>query len=175
MDARTLLERIAALHASRDFVLVGIGGHGGAGKTSLARTITGAEIVRTDEFWDGREFELSRLRREVFDALTAGRTARFASFDWVAKEARGERVVAPAGIVVVEGVCALHRMFRDDYDLRVWVEAPRDVRLERGVARDGEAARSTWEEIWMPMEDRYVERDDPVAAADLIVDGTASS
>ena len=173
MDARALLDHVAALQESNDFVFVGIGGHGGAGKTSLARAVPGAEIVSTDEFWDGREFELSRLRREVFDQLVSGQTARFASFDWVAKEARGERVVVPEGIVVVEGVCALHRLFRDDYDLRVWIEAPRDVRLERGVARDGEAARSTWEEIWMPMEDRYVERDDPVAAADLIVDGTA--
>lgn len=173
MNVRALLDRIEALQTSKDFVFVGIGGHGGAGKTSLARSIPDAEIVSTDEFWNGREFELSRLRREVFDRLVAGGAARFASFDWVAKEARGMRIVAPAGIVVVEGVCALHRMFRDDYDLRVWVEAPRDVRLERGVARDGEAARSTWEDVWMPMEDRYVERDDPIAAADLIVDGTA--
>ena len=173
MDVRALLDRIAALDASREFLLVGIGGRGGAGKSSLARAIPGAEIVSTDEFWNGREFELSRLRREVFDPLVAGRSAQFASFDWSAREERGARLVAPEGIVVVEGVCALHRMFRDDYDLRVWVETPRAVRLERGVARDGEAARSTWEEIWMPMEDRYVERDDPVAAADLIVDGTA--
>jgi uridine kinase len=174
VGARPVLERIATLGASRDFVFVGIGGHGGAGKTSLARSIPGAEIVSTDEFWNGTEFDLSRLRREVFDRLAVGEDARFASFDWVTQEPLGERTVRPAGIVVVEGVCALHRLFRDDYDLRVWVEAPRDVRLARGVARDGEAARATWEEIWMPMEDRYVERDNPVAAADLIVDGTAS-
>ena len=172
MDVRPLLDRIAALHDSRDVVLVGIGGRGGAGKTTLAHAIPHAEIVSTDEFWDGREFKLSLLRREVFDRLVAGHAARFASFDWIAKESRGERVVEPSGVVVVEGVCALHRMFRDDYRLRVWVEAPRDVRLARGVTRDGEAARATWEEIWMPMEDRYVERDDPIAAADLIVDGT---
>ena len=73
--------------------------------------------------------------------------------------------------MIVEGVCALHRMFRDAYDVRVWVDAPYETRLARGVARDGEAARSTWVERWMPMEDRYVERDDPVACADLVVDG----
>jgi uridine kinase len=172
VDDRSVAERVAALAGSADFVLVGIGGRGGAGKTSLARAIPGAEIVSTDEFWNGHEFELSRLRREVFDPLVEGSTARFASFDWEAQRAQGVRVVEPRGIVVVEGVCALHRLFRDDYALRVWVEAPRDVRLARGVARDGEAARATWEEVWMPMEDRYVERDDPIAAADLIVDGT---
>ena len=172
MNHRPVVERVQALARASDFVLVGIGGRGGAGKTSLARAIPGAEIVSTDEFWDGSEFELSRLRREVFDPLVAGGTATFASFDWEAQEARGVRVIRPAGVVVVEGVCALHRMFRDEYALRVWVEAPREVRLARGVARDGEDARATWETIWMPGEDRYIERDDPIAAADLIVDGT---
>lgn len=50
MDGRPVVDRIAALRASRDFVLVGVGGHGGAGKTPLARSIPGAEIVSTDEF-----------------------------------------------------------------------------------------------------------------------------
>ena len=51
------------------------------------------------------------------------------------------------------------------------MEAPFDVRLARGVARDGQTARRTWTEVWMPMEDRYVERDGPVSAADLVLDG----
>ena len=72
---------------------------------------------------------------------------------------------------MVEGVCALHRMFRDDYDVRVWVDAPYDVRLERGVARDGEEARATWVEGWIPMDERYVERDDPISCAHVVVDG----
>jgi len=173
MDAGPVLERIAAFERERAFVLVGIGGHGGAGKTTLARMVRNAAVVSTDEFWDGAGFDLVRLRGEVFDPLVRGEPATFASFDWVAREARGERTVEPTGVVVVEGVCALHRMFRDDYDLRVWVEAPRDVRLARGVERDGEDARATWEEVWMPMEDAYVARDNPVSAADLIVDGSA--
>jgi uridine kinase len=172
MDARPVLERVAALARERSLVLVGIGGRGGAGKTTLAHAVPGAQVVGTDEFWDGEGFELTRLRREVLDPLVAGETARFSSYDWEARAPRGVREVTPAGVVVVEGVCALHRMFRDDYQLRVWVEAPRETRLARGVARDGEEARSTWVDVWMPMEDRYVARDDPVAAADLVVDGT---
>jgi uridine kinase len=172
MDTSPAIERVETLRRGRDLVLVGIGGHGGAGKTTLASALPDATIVGTDEFWDGSGFDLSRLRREVFDPILRGAPARFASFDWVARAARGERVVEPSGIVVVEGVCALHRMFRDEYQLRIWVDAPRELRLARGVARDGEAARSTWEEVWMPNEDRYVADDDPVSAADLIVDGT---
>ena len=172
MDARPLLELIAAAGAGGDrLVLVGIGGHGGAGKTTLARMIPGAQIVSTDEFWTGEGFDIERLAREVVAPLCAGTVARFASYDWAARTARGLRVVEPVGVVVVEGVCALHRTLRDAYAVRIWVEAPHDVRLARGVARDGEAARATWVDVWMPSEDRYVARDDPVGCAQLVVDG----
>jgi uridine kinase len=59
--------------------------------------------------------------------------------------------------------------------VRVWVDAPRDVRLARGIARDGEEARSRWEDVWMPQEDRYVAQDDPIPSAHLVVDGSESS
>jgi uridine kinase len=174
MDAAAAARaRIATLAPARALVLVGIGGRGGSGKTTLARSIRDAQVVATDEFWDGSSFELQRLRTEVIEPLRAGREARFHGFDWARQRPFDTpRAIRPEGVVVVEGVCALHTLFRDAYDFRIWVEAPREVRLARGVARDGEAARSTWESRWMPMEDQYVERDDPVACADLIVDGT---
>jgi uridine kinase len=173
VDAATVQERIRALEPRGAVTLVGIGGCGGAGKSTLAASIAGAQVVSTDEFWDGSEFELSRLEREVLEPLARGEGARYRGFDWDRRQLfPGERVVRPEGVVVIEGVCALHRMFRDTYDLRIWVEAPRALRLERGVARDGEAARRTWEEVWMPMEESYIERDRPRESADLIVDGS---
>jgi uridine kinase len=176
MDARPVIELIdaAVSRSSGGLVLVGIGGRGGAGKTTLARTVAEAQIVSTDEFWDGEGFDIPRLRREVVDPLAAGRPARFSSYDWAARRLRGSRVVTPEGVVVVEGVCALHRTLRDAYAVRVWVEAPADVRLARGVARDGEDARSTWVDVWMPSEDRYIERDAPIACAHVVVDGTGA-
>src|SRR5262249_14669261 len=147
VDADSVLERVASIRLAQPFALVGIGGHGGAGKTTLAHLVPQAVVVGADEVLDGARFDLERLRPEVSARLVRGEPAAFASFDWVAGEPRGSRTVAPFGIVVVEGVCALHRMFRDDYAFRVWVEAPREVRLARGLARDGEAARATWEEV----------------------------
>ena len=117
-------------------------------------------------------FDIDRLRREVVEPLSSGAAARFASFDWSAGEARGSRTVEPVGVIVVEGVCALHRTLRAAYAVRVWVEAPYEVRLARGLARDGEAARSAWVDRWMPSEDRYVATDDPVPSAHVIVDGS---
>jgi uridine kinase len=172
VEAGPILELIDGVNPARSFTFVGIGGRGAAGKSTLASRIPGAQVVGTDEFWDGSEFELSRLQAEVFEPLLAGQTAEFASWNWAARRSGETRAVTPEGIVVVEGVCALHRMFRGAYDVRVWVEAPYAVRLARGVARDGEAARSTWVEHWMPAEERYIARDDPVSCAHVVVDGS---
>ena len=171
MDSRPVLDLIAAARQDDGLTLVGIGGHGAAGKTTLARMVPGAQIVSTDEFWDGEGFDLDRLEREVVAPLARGEAATFASYDWAARETRGSRTVEPTGVVIVEGVCALHRKLRDAYAVRVWVEASYDVRLARAIARDGEAARQTWVEVWMPSEDRYIERDDPVGCADLVISG----
>ena len=167
-----VLELVATAPRKHPFAFIGIGGRGGAGKSTLAARIDDAQVVSTDEFWDGDGFELPRLRAEVFEPLLDGCNARYAAWDWDARRPGGTRVVEPRGIVVVEGVCALHRMFRDDYDVRVWVDAPYETRLARGVARDGEAARATWVETWMPSEDRYIAADNPIECADVVVDGS---
>lgn len=169
MDAQPLLAMIAAARQDDRFILVGIGGHGCAGKTTLAGLIPGAQRVATDEFWTGDGFDIERLAAEVVEPLAAGVTARYSSYDWATRAQRGSRAVEPNGIVVIEGVCALHRALRDAYAVRVWVAAPADVRLARAVSRDGEAARAAWVERWMPSEERYVERDQPIGCAHLVI------
>lgn len=54
--------------------------------------------------------------------------------------------------------------------MRIWVDCPRDLRLARGIERDGEELREFWLE-WMHAEDAYVESEQPHAHADVIVDG----
>jgi uridine kinase len=171
MDASAALTLVESARAGGGLTLVGIGGFGGAGKTTLARSLAGAQIVSTDEFWDGAEFKLGRLRSEVLDPLQAGVAARFESFDWAAQRTRDARSVHPRGLVVVEGVCALHRLLRDAYQVRLWVETPLAVRLARAVARDGKDARKIWEERWLPSEARYAAEDDPISCAHLVVTG----
>ncbi len=135
------------------------------------RLVPSAQVVGTDEFWDGTDFRLDRVLADVLRPLASGRATTFESWNWAAQASAGLRTVAPEGVVVVEGVCALHRTLRDFYDVRVWVETARDTRLERAVRRDGEAARSTWLERWFPREERYIREDDPVACADLVISG----
>jgi uridine kinase len=171
-----IVERISSAQSRASLVFVGIGGHGASGKSTLARRvaeeIADAQIVATDAFWNGSQFDLDRLRVDVVDVLLADEVAHYDEWDWASKQLRPGRSVAPTGVVIIEGVCALHQMFRNDLAVRVWIDAPHEVRLTRGVERDGEASRDTWVNVWMPNERAYVDHDDPIGCAQLIVDGT---
>jgi putative acetyltransferase len=105
--------------------------------------------------------------------LRGGWPGRYARYDWDRDALADEVTVGPAAVVLVEGIYVGRRELRPLYDLRMWVEAARTIRLARGLARDGEAARARWEDEWMPSEDRYVRAHEPRAAADLIVRGDA--
>ena len=103
--------------------------------------------------------------------LSRGKGARYRRYDWD-NDCLGDWVAVPAkGTVVVEGVYLLRDQLRHYASVSIWVETPRDVRLARGIERDGETARGRWIDEWMPAEDVYVSTTRPDAAATLVVDG----
>jgi uridine kinase len=86
----------------------------------------------------------------------------------------GAWVDVPAhGIVIVEGIYSSRAELSHLYDFVIWVDAPADLRLQRGIERDGEEARERWLTEWMPDEEAFIEQDDPVGRADVRVFGFA--
>jgi uridine kinase len=74
--------------------------------------------------------------------------------------------------VIIEGCFSIRKELSHLYDILIWVDSPREFRLERGVKRDGNGNRHMWENIWLPAEDRYFEIQKPAQYADIIIDGT---
>lgn len=180
--------------------LIAIAGPSCSGKSLLADAIAAklgprrCVIVRQDDFYR----DLAHLPMEVragvnFDSptaidrramiavaarLLAGRTAATPAYDFVEHCRRGEmRWLEPAPLVIVEGTMALRwvalrRMAR----LRVYVDAPLELCLQRRVDRDvAERGRTEgsviaqWRRTVAPMHRRYVL---PQARhADMIVSG----
>jgi uridine kinase len=105
--------------------------------------------------------------------LRGGATAGYQVYDWSTDCVSRTVVDVSAPIVVVEGVYALSDELVSFYDFSIWVECPREVRLARGLARDGEGARARWEADWMPGEDEYIERANPKERANMVCDGNA--
>ena len=193
MSTQVIADIVERCLSAESLFIVGIDGCGGAGKSKLAIDVRTAlasrgldiSIVHMDDFYlpsalrneagalhsIGSAFDCQRLHSEVLAPLTAGQPARYQRYDWPS-DALAEWHDVPQGIVIVEGVYSMRLELEQFYDLTVWMECPRPVRLARGMARDGESARRKWEEEWMPAEDRYVTEQSPHSRADLVYAGS---
>ena len=179
IDVRQILRQIDWAVAEGDpnaLVIIGVGGFGASGKTTIANVVAKAQsrtqIVATDEFFNGETFDLDRLRTDVIEVLRSKKRATFKPWNWATSTLGEERSIKPSGLVIIEGVCALHQMFRKHYSVRIWINTPSETRLARAIQRDGEASREKWLTVWMPNEAAYVERDQPITCAQAIIDGT---
>jgi uridine kinase len=155
-----------------------VDGPSGSGKTTLAGRLgaaLGAPVLHLDDVypgWDGLADAVPLLHAGVIAPLCAGRDAAYRRWDWD-RDAPAEVVrVGRPPVLVVEGVSSGARVIAEHAVLLVWVEAPRDVRFRRGIARDGEAYRPHWER-WAAQEEVHFAAEGTRERADVVVDGTA--
>lgn len=173
LDA-ALRARPAGLGAGR---LVCLDGPAGSGKTTLATLLQErwrASLVHMDDLyegWYGRDAGVRHLLDDVLAPLARGDEGRYRRYDWDADAPAEEHRVPPGPVLVVEGCGSAPRAV-DGYDpLVVWVEVPADLRLRRGLARDGEAMRDHWLQ-WMAEEQDLYARERTRERAQVHIDGT---
>ena len=187
-----LLALLRRLRRRQQTLLVGIDGGGGSGKSTLARELERAAddvtVVEFDDFYLplaerqarisrgdtelGASFDWRRVREQVLRPLSADRPAKYQRYDWPSDALAEWHSVAVGGIVVVEGNYSTRRELFGFYDYTLWIDAPRKLRLERGVRRGGEDTRARWLDEWMPEEDRYIAAEAPAERVDQVLDGS---
>jgi len=135
--------------------------------------------VHTDDLLDGWDDQFTfwtRLETLVLGPLRRGETATYQRYQWHRRRFGGVPVhVAPAPVVLLEGVSAARREIRPELSLAVFVVAPAGLRFTRALARDGDdsVAFRAYLERWRAAEDRHFAADETEAHAALIVDGAA--
>ena len=168
------LARPATLGSGR---LVCIDGPAGSGKSTLAARVADlrpeARIVHLDDLYDGWD-GLGRLTDQLaglLRPLATGRPGSYRRYDWEAGRYAETRHVSPGPLLVLEGVGAGSRDHADLTTVLVWVEAPHDVRMARGLARDGAHFAPHWER-WATGEAEHFARHDTRSRADVCLDTT---
>jgi len=175
-------ERILDLVRSRPATLgrgrlVSIDGPAGAGKTTLADKVAalapGARVIHMDDLyegWDGLPGvgrQMAGLLRPLADRLPGS----YRRYDWHAGAFAETVTVEPIDLLVLEGVGSGCRMHDDLIGLLVWVEAPYDLRMRRGIDRDGEDFAPHWR-AWAEDEQVVFAHHRTRQRADLVVDGS---
>lgn len=146
-DAHTAVLDAAEPTRRRDGVaIIGVTGPVGAGKSTLASRLSPI-VISTDRYlpdydrvpYDQRDrpehSDLPLLARHLRD-IRAGRSPALPRWSFHTHRREGDDVldiarVRAAGILVVEGIHALAPAVAADLDLRLYVEAPPDVRWAR--------------------------------------------
>jgi len=154
--------------------IVAVDAPGGAGKSTLAAYLArelDAPIVHTDDFasWDNPIEWWPELIEKVLRPIAAGQSVRYTPTSW-GGPATPQVVFEPVDFILLEGVTASRDAFRPYLSFSVWIDTRRDVRLRRGLDRDGEQALADWER-WMAEEDAYIEWEQPATKADAVVCG----
>jgi len=170
--------------------IIGIDGCGGSGKSTIANKLSkecsNVTVVHMDDFYlpsaqiikippkykeIGADFDWKRVLNQVLIPISQNREGKYQRYDWDTDQLVEWHTVLVGGIVMIEGVYSIRKELAHIYDLKIWVNCPRDKRLLRGLERDGEEARDMWENNWMIAEDIYVKEHKPIELADIIVYG----
>lgn len=167
--------------------LVAVDGHGGAGKTELAKklaVVLQAEVLHTDDFasYNNPLDWWPRLIEDVLDPIRSGaKSLNYKRGAWY-KDHKPESIVNQpvTKTMILEGVSASRPEFRPYISYAIWVDTPKEIYMKRGIDRDlaNKEVKKTYDELveeWNQnhvYEDEYVSRDKPQAYADVVIDGT---
>ena len=166
--------------------LIAIDGLPVSGKSTLAERLEGElgavtvyldDFVRPEGEWRGVAapgFPFPYFRYDEFLATVAtlarGEVARYRLYDWATGRLDAWREVRPEGLVVIEGVSALHPDLAPLYDIRFWVESDAATTLEASLARGVGDWEREWRELFMPSVGLYLGTE-PWRRADHVVAG----
>ena len=164
--------------------MICVDGRAGSGKTTLGHALRRAgqevgtvRLLHMDDLyegWGGLAEVGGRIRRDLVAPLREGRAGGYHRYDWYRSAFAEWCPVEPVDLLVVEGVGSADSSYDDAITSLVWVEAPRELRVARGVGRDGEAVLPQWQR-WMEDEEALFARERTRARADAVVDGTGES
>lgn len=176
-----------------DKILIAIDGFGGAGKSSLARSIVAnleeAKHIEFDWFHHPQDrvstyerFDNLRFKQEIVQPFRCGVSKlSFKKYNWGYIANKPELLendsfeVEGISTLIVEGAMTLHEEIVDCFNLKIWVDIEAQESRARGIKRDieeyglqKETVLKAWEE-WGIWEDQCLERDDRRKRADLMI------
>jgi uridine kinase len=180
-----IVDEVERMRAERTNLIVAITGFGGAGKSTLTRSLVEAlpdsVRLRGDDFldpershrrstdWDG--VERVRMRSEVLEPFRRGDTVSFRPYDWDAGRLGPLTVLTSGAILLVDAIGVLHPELEDCFDLTVWIDVDLATAGEQGRERDRRSGHDhdrLWAEVWTPNDRDYAERFGPRERADLL-------
>ena len=183
-----LQTRIQTLLEAKERVLVAVDGMAASGKTTLAASLAerfpSSAVLHMDDFtipfedrfegyFDAQlsNADIARFDREALTPLLEGKDACYRPY--VCHPVPG--FLAPVTVskntrlIIIEGAYCLHDRLFDRYDLRILSLVSVGTQRGRILARNGEARLERFLSLWIPMENRHIQRRNLHKRCDIVL------
>ncbi len=152
-------------------LLITIDGPCASGKTTLAGALSAAlacDVLHTDGFVvpharktaerlsiPGGNCDWERLTRDVLAPWKQGLSVRYQRYDCHADRLTPPEVLTSKDLLILEGSYCNLPAIRDLADIRLFVDTPPEVRLERLRRRESPGSLERFFSKWIPLENAY--------------------
>jgi uridine kinase len=164
-----LIDALAEIAHSIDQPIIAIDGPAGAGKTTLASTISLAlspristTVIHMDELYPGWE---SALGEELSNTLTwltschkAKKSLLYSSFNWEANEFANPKSHPSTHLLILEGVASAQIAIEETLATSIWLDLDPLIGYQRVIDRDGENISREMTQ-WLVMQEQHFAAD----------------
>lgn len=159
-------------------VVVLIDGASGTGKTTLAAELAArwpenraVSVIHMDDLyggWTGLAAGILALEEGFFASRQKGDDAHLRTYNWGSGQWEDGPTIPAHVDVIVEGCGAFGAAQAPTTDVRIWLDAPLDLRRARALSRGGEDFQQHWDE-WEQQFQQYENRAHPSSFGSLHV------
>lgn len=180
-----IIEAINKLFEEKQNPVIAIDGPCASGKSTLTALLSekfGFQIIHTDDFFLPSEMRTvqrlseagGNIHYERFNAEVANMLKSSSDFIYGVYSCRNGTFAPSEPVIIqkpvaIEGSYALHPAIDIEYDLKIFVEADLETRLERILRRNGADALEIFKSKWIPLEDRYFREFDIKNRCEIII------
>jgi uridine kinase len=145
-----LIEALSEITQEVDQPIIAIDGPAGAGKTTLASTISLAlsprmstTIIHMDELYPGWENALGDELTKTLIWLTSCHKAKkpllYSSFNWATNEFHEAKTHPSTELLILEGVASAQIAIEESLATSIWLDLDPAIGFRRVIERDGES------------------------------------
>lgn len=164
-----LINALTEITSAVDQPIIAIDGPAGAGKTTLAQTISLAlspqistTVIHMDELYPGWEKALGVELTETLTWLTQSHKAKkplkYSSFNWATNEFNTSHVVDSTQLLILEGVGSAQRPIEGSLVTSIWLDLDPQIGFQRVIERDGAIITAEMTK-WLAMQEQHFATD----------------
>jgi uridine kinase len=160
-----LIDALAEIAHSVEQPIIAIDGPAGAGKTTLASTISLAlspristTVIHMDELYPGWESALGEELSNTLTWLTSCHKAKkpllYSSFNWEANEFANPKSHPSTHLLILEGVASAQIAIEETLATSIWLDLDPLIGYQRVIDRDGENISREMTQ-WLVMQEQH--------------------